>query len=102
MLTGTRHAPEEVVAEIDPAKGRATVEKIAINAVMAGAQPEYLPVILGAVEAIVDPRFELMKCAMSTGPYTPFLWLNGPIVDEIGVNYGLKNFFSCTRIRYVA
>lgn len=88
MLAGTHHAPEEVVAEIDPAKGRATVEKIAINAVMAGAQPEYLPVILGAVEAIVDPRFELMKCAMSTGPYTPFLWVNGPIIDEIGVNYG--------------
>ncbi len=88
MLAGTHHAPEEVIAEIDPAKGRATIEKIAINAVMAGAQPEYLPVILGAVEAIVDPRFELMKCAMSTGPYTPFLWVNGPIVDEIGVNYG--------------
>ena len=88
MLTGTHHSPEEVVAEIDPAMGRATVEKIAINAVMAGAQPEYLPVILGAVEAIVDPRFELMKCAMSTGPYTPFLWVNGPVVNEIGVNYG--------------
>ncbi|MFH0794677.1 MAG: hypothetical protein V2A74_11660 [bacterium] len=88
MLAGTRHAAEEVVAELDPAKGRATVEKIAINSVMAGAQPEHLPVILAAVEAIVDPRFELIKCAMSTGPYTPFLWINGPIIDEIGVDYG--------------
>jgi hypothetical protein len=88
MLAGTHHAPEEVVAEIDPAKGRATVEKIAINAVMAGAQPEQLPVLLATVEAIVDPRFELMKCAMSTGPYTPFLWVNGPIIDQLGVNYG--------------
>jgi hypothetical protein len=88
MLTGTHQAREEVVAEIDPAKGRATVEKIAINAVMAGARPEYLPVILGAVEAIVDPTFSLMTCQVSTGPYTPFLWVNGPIIDEIGMNCG--------------
>lgn len=88
MLTGTSHALQEVVAEVDPAKGRATVEKIAINAVMAGAKPGHLPVLLAAVAAIVDPQFELMKCAMSTGPYTPFLWLNGPIIDQIGVNAG--------------
>ena len=88
MLTGTSHPAKEVVAYLDPEKGIATVEKIAINAVMAGARPEYLPIILAAVEAMMDPQFEIMKCAMSTGPYSPFLWINGPIIKEVGINCG--------------
>ena len=88
MLTGTRRGPGEVVAKLDPEKGIAAVEKVAVNAVMAGARPEYLPIILAALEAIVDPQFEIMKCVMSTGPYAPFLWVNGPIVEEVGINCG--------------
>jgi hypothetical protein len=88
MLSGTRHAPEEVVTRLDPEKGIATVEKIAINAVMAGAIPTYFPIILAAVEAMMAPQFEIMKCVMSTGPYAPFFWINGPIVKEVGVNRG--------------
>lgn len=88
MLTGTQHPLEEVVVKLDPEKGYATVEKIAVNAVMAGARPEYLPIILAAVEAMMDPNFEIMKCVMSTGPYAPFLWINGPILEEVGINCG--------------
>ena len=88
MLKGTSHSPDEVVTPLDPLKGAASVKKIAVNAVMAGARPEYLPIILGAVEAMMDPKFEIMRCIMSTGPYAPFLWINGPIIQEVGLNFG--------------
>jgi hypothetical protein len=88
MLKGTSHDPDEVVTRLDPLKGAATIRKIAVNAVMAGARPEYLPIILGAVEAMMDPQFEIMRCVMSTGPYGPFLWVNGPIAEEVGINCG--------------
>jgi hypothetical protein len=68
--------------------GRATVEKIAINAVMAGCLPQHLPIIIAAVDAISDPRFMLRNVAMSTGSHTPFMLVNGPIVKELGINAG--------------
>ena len=88
MLAGTRRAPGQVVAVLDPGKGVATVEKIAINAVMAGCQPEHLPVLLAAVEAISDPRFMLRIVAMSTGAHAPLMLVNGPIVKKLGINTG--------------
>ena len=87
MLKGTSHCPDEVVVErFEPAKGEATMEKIAIAAVMAGCKPEYLPVVLAAVEALADPAFDLIQTSMSTGAHTPFLFVNGPIRQEIGIN----------------
>src|SRR5438876_283208 len=59
MLAGTRRAPEESVAVLVPRLGRATIETVAANAVMAGALPEHMPVILAAVEALADPSFNL-------------------------------------------
>lgn len=88
MLRGTRRAPMDVVAVLDPGKGVATVEKIAINAVMAGCEPAHLPVLIAAVEAISDPHFMLRSVAMSTGPHAPLMLINGPIVDKLGVNTG--------------
>jgi len=88
MLLGTNRAPTEVVAVLDPGKGRATVEKIAINAVMAGCEPAHLPVLLAAVEAISDPRFMLRSVAMSTGPHAPLMLVNGPIIQKLGINTG--------------
>lgn len=88
MLAGTRRAPEQVVAVLDPGKGIATVEKIAINAVMAGCQPEHLPVLLAAVDAVSDPRFMLRIVAMSTGAHAPLMLVNGPIVKKLGINTG--------------
>jgi len=58
MLAGTRRPPGETVAWIPPRRGRATVERIAINAVMAGCRPEYMSVLMAAVEAMADPAFK--------------------------------------------
>lgn len=87
MLAGTSHAPDEVVVEHFPtAEAKATVEKIAINAVMAGARPEYLPVILAAADAwLLNPK--ALTCAQSTTYHAPFFWVNGPIIKELGINY---------------
>jgi hypothetical protein len=88
MLGGTRRARDEVVAVLEPGFGVGTVEKIAINAVMAGCRPEHLPVVLAAVEAVADPRFLLRIAAMSTGPHAPLILVNGPIAKELGINSG--------------
>jgi hypothetical protein len=88
MLRGTKRAPSETVVVLAPGKGLATVEKIAVNAVMAGCRPEHLPVLLAAVEAIGDPRFMMRNVAMSTGAHAPLMIVNGPIVDKLGINSG--------------
>jgi hypothetical protein len=88
MLGGTRRAPSEVVAILEPGLGVATVEKLAINSVMAGCLPEHLPVVLAAIEAMSDRRYWLKNVATSTGPHAPMLVLNGPIVKRLGVNSG--------------
>src|SRR5574340_1208129 len=67
MIGGCARAADEVVAEIDPARGAATVEKIAINALMAGCCPEYMPVVIAAVEAIAAPEFNLHGDRKSVG-----------------------------------
>ena len=88
MLKGTRRTPEEVVAVLAPGGGLATVEKIAVNAVMAGCQPEHLPLLVAAVDAISDPRFMLRSVSQSTGAHAPFMLVNGPIVKKLGINTG--------------
>jgi hypothetical protein len=88
ILGGTSWQPDQLVAVLEPALGRATVEKIAINAVMAGCQPEHLPVVLAAVEALAAPQFCLRATAMSTGPHAPLVVVNGPIAPRIGMNSG--------------
>jgi hypothetical protein len=88
-MTGTRRAPDDVVAVLEPCYGLATVEKIAVNCVMAGCKPEHLPVLIAAVEAISDPDYYLRHVAMSTSPYTPMLVVNGPIAQRIGMNSGM-------------
>jgi hypothetical protein len=82
----------EVVAVLPPRQGEATVEKIAINAVMAGCRPEYLPVLLTAIEAVADPAFNLDAVQATTHPVTPMLIVNGPIAKEIGLNGGYNAF----------
>jgi len=88
MLAGTSKSPSQVVAVLSPGMGLATVEKIAINAVMAGCQPQHLPVLLAAVDAISQPSYMLRNVAMSTGAHAPFMLLNGPITKRLGVNSG--------------
>ena len=66
MLAASARARDDLVGEVAPNYGRATVEKIAINAVMAGCRPEYFPVVLAAVEAACDPSFNLHGVSTST------------------------------------
>lgn len=86
MLEAVARRPDEVLAVMPPRKGPATVESIAINAVMAGCLPEYFPVVLAGVEAIADTRFPL-GTLVGLRPETPFLLVNGPVRDAIGLNY---------------
>ena len=86
MLSGTDLPPDHIVGEIYPRNGKATVEKIAVNAVMAGALPSYMPVLIAAVEAVVDKKACLGTYGASTGSWAPFWVINGPIRNDIHVN----------------
>lgn len=86
MLSGTRRSPDQVVAALPPAGGEATVEKIAVNCVMAGCRPDYLPVVNAAIEAMADPRFNLYGVQTTTNPVTPAIIVNGPIRQALGLN----------------
>lgn len=88
MLEQTRRRPEDVVANLPPKNGTATVEKIAINAVMAGCLPSYFPVLLAAVEALAEPQFNLHGIQATTSPVGPLAIINGPIRKELGMNCG--------------
>lgn len=88
MLAGTSRSPKEVIGKVAPKNGVATVEKIAINAVMAGARPEYLSVIIAAIEAVTD-RYDIEHVMTSTGSFTLLIQVNGPIAKEIGMNSGI-------------
>jgi hypothetical protein len=88
MVDASGRAAADVVAEVDPRKGVATVEKIAINAVMAGCRPEYLPVVIAAVEAVAAPEFNLHGIQTTTNPVAPLLVVNGPVRRLIDLNCG--------------
>jgi hypothetical protein len=88
MLTYTDLAPQEVVAILPPQKGQATVEKIAINAVMAGCLPQHLPVVLTAVQALADEAFNLYGILATTHPCSNLVIVNGPIARELEINAG--------------
>ncbi|HXF75104.1 MAG TPA: hypothetical protein VNN13_03350 [Methylomirabilota bacterium] len=88
MLAAVRRKPDEVIGVVPPRWAPATVEKIAINAVMAGCKPEYMPVLIAAVEAITDPRLNLYALQATTGGPAVMLIINGPVRSQIGVNGG--------------
>jgi len=90
MLTGTTRDPQEVVAVIPPDLVAGTVEKIAINAVMAGCRPEYLPVVLAAVEAACTDEFNMHGLLATTWFSGPVIVVNGPIARSIGMNNGIN------------
>ncbi|GAA4738532.1 hypothetical protein GCM10023199_15120 [Actinomycetospora chibensis] len=88
MLAGTSRAPDEVVATVPPNLVPATVEKVAINAVLAGCRPEYLPVVLAAVEAACAEEFNAHGLLATTWGAAPAVLVHGPIACRIGVNTG--------------
>ncbi len=88
MLDATRRAPDEVVALVPPNLVPVTVEKVAINAVMAGCKPEYFPVVLASIEAACDERFNLHGVVATTYFPAPLIIVNGPVRRAIGMNAG--------------
>ena len=83
---------DELIGLVAPQHGRATVQRIAINAVMAGCRPEYLPVVIAAVEAMCDPAFALEGVSGTTDAVTPLLIVNGPLCAALDVNSGVGVF----------
>lgn len=79
---------DEVVAVLPPRGGVATLEAIAANAALAGAGPEHLLVIVAAVGAVADPRFNLAAVQTTTHPCTPLLIVNGPVARRLGIHGG--------------
>ncbi len=89
MLEGTGRSPDEVIGTVAPKNGIATIEKIAINAVMAGAKPEYLSVIIAAIECITDPDYDDLHVLASTGSFNFAIMVTGPITKELNINSGI-------------
>lgn len=86
MLATVSLDPQHVVAQLPPNWGDATVERLAINAVMAGCLPQYLPVVVAGVAAMSDPAFNLYAIQATTHPCAPLFIVNGPIRQELGLN----------------
>lgn len=86
MLQATKRPPDEVVGVIPPDYRECTVEKVAVNAVMAGCRPEYLPVVIAAVEAFAAEPFNAHGVAATTWYSGPVVVVNGPIATRIGMN----------------
>ncbi len=88
MLAGTTRDPQDTVAIVPPDLVEATVEQIAVNAVMAGCKPEYFPVVLTAVEAACTEAFNMHGLIATTYFSGPVMVVNGPITERIGMNGG--------------
>ena len=88
FVVASGRAADELIALLPPRKGQATVEVIAVNAVMAGCRPEYMPVIIAAIEAVADRNFPLEFMQITTNPMTTFFLVNGPVRDKLDINYG--------------
>jgi hypothetical protein len=91
LLDTVAEPPEHVLGVVEPRRGEATVEKVAINAVMAGCPPRCFPVVVGAVRAVCDPRFNLYALNTTTCCATPALMINGPARLALGIECG----YSC-------
>jgi hypothetical protein len=90
MLEGTTRAADEIVAVVPPDLVECTVEKVAINAVLAGCAPEHLPVVLTALEAACTDEFNMHGLLATTMPVGPVIIVNGPIRRRIGMNAGIN------------
>ena len=90
MLSGTSRRPDEIVGAIPPYLAPCSVEKVAINAVMAGCKPEYMPVLLAALEAALEPVFTLHGVLATTYFSGPVVIVNGPVAKKIGMNSGIN------------
>jgi hypothetical protein len=97
MLRGTTRSADDIVAVVAPDLVEVTVEKVAINAVMAGCKPEYLPWVIAAVEAVCTDQFNIHGVLATTMPVGPILICNGPGARAIGLNSGVNVLGQGTR-----
>jgi hypothetical protein len=98
MVEFNKLDPQQVIApKIAPQNGVATVEKIAINAVMAGCRPEYLPVVIAAVEAMTAEGFDLFGVQATTHPCGMVTLINGPVAKTLDINSGSGAMGPCWR-----
>ncbi len=86
MLTGTDLPRDQAVGKLIPRLGKATVEKIAINAVMAGALPVHMPVLIAVVQTLTEQKTRFDTFEVSTGSWAPFVLINGPVRGDINLN----------------
>lgn len=84
MLQGTVRDRQELIGIIPPGWGKATVERIAINGLMAGCKPVYMPVLIAAVQAVTDERYRLQGSQGTTDCIAPLLIINGPVTAALG------------------
>ncbi len=87
MIAGSGRRAGEVIAVVPPRWAEATVENIAINAVMAGCRPQYMPVLIAALQAAADPAFGLYSVQATTHPCAVMMLVSGPLAQELGLNF---------------
>ncbi|HHT16362.1 MAG TPA: hypothetical protein GXZ77_01390 [Papillibacter sp.] len=92
ILRGTDLPRDHVVGLIPPMNGKATVEKIAVNAVMAGCLPTYMPVLIAAVKATLDPCIRLEGWTCSRASWFPLITVSGKVAKQIGVASALTSY----------
>ncbi len=90
MLQGTTRRPDEVLGLVPPDLASCTVEKVAINAVMAGCKPEYFPIVLASVEAALIDEFGMHGVLCTTMFAGPVVIVNGPLARAVGLNSGVN------------
>jgi hypothetical protein len=88
MLEGTSREPDELIGLVPVRQGELRVEDIAINAVMAGCLPEYMPVIIAVIEAMLELKFNLFGVQATTHPAAPLVIVNGPVAKKLNINSG--------------
>jgi hypothetical protein len=97
MLSFYAMSPEDIICEVPPNWGSASVEKLAINAVMAGCIPQYFPIVITAFQAMSDPSFNLYAVQATTHPCAPLIIINGPIRDQLNLNSSSGAYGPCWR-----
>ena len=94
MLEACPLPGRHVLGRIPPLDGTVTVEKVAINTVMAGCKPDYFPVVLAAVRAVLQPQFNVGSISTTTGGAAPVVIVSGAIADRLGIQSGTAVFGS--------
>lgn len=92
MLAATRRDADELIGLVPPLMAPATVRAIALHAIMAGCRPEYLPIVIGAVECVLEERFNLTLLQATTSAGAPFILVNGPYAARVGLHGGMGCF----------